>query len=140
MLDVATITDSGTGINTVLVNYNKQKVVSDYFYSNKDEINIPKDDPDEDRTAAEYEIATFCVDEGIVEIWVTANIPALTDVSFIKSMQLKVDGALKASDSNNVPSIGPPGTTTDLDQSFLIHYATIVATGGSTFDLSLVYD
>lgn len=55
-------------------------------------------------------------------------------------MQLKVDGALKASDSNNVPSIGPPGTTTDLDQSFLISYKTIVATGGSTFVLSLVYD
>ena len=46
MLDVATITDSGTGINTVLVNYNKQKVVSDYFTSNKDEIEIPKDDQD----------------------------------------------------------------------------------------------
>ena len=46
VMNVATITDSGTGINTVLVNYNKQKVVSDYFTSNKDEIEIPKDNQD----------------------------------------------------------------------------------------------
>ena len=54
-------------------------------------------------------------------------------------MQLKVDGALKASDSNNVPNYGQLETI-DLDQSFLISYKTIVATGGSTFVLSLVYD